>query len=56
MNNLELRKIMKEKKVPMWKIADYLHVHENTISRLFRHELSNEKKEKIYQIIIKLSE
>lgn len=51
-NNADLRKAMKERKVPVWKIADALGCHENTVLRMFRHEIAGEEKERIMQIIL----
>lgn len=51
-NNVELRQAMKERKVPVWKIADVLGCHENTVLRMFRHEITGEEKERIMQIIM----
>lgn len=40
MNNVEIRAELKAAKIPYWKIADILGVHENTIMRKLRHELT----------------
>ena len=44
MSNTEIRAELKAAKIPYWKIADKLGVHENTIIRRRRKELSNEDK------------
>ena len=44
MSNTEIRAELKAAKIPYWKIADKLGVHENTIIRRMRKELSNEDK------------
>lgn len=41
MNNVEIKNEMKAAKIPYWKIADVLGVHENTIMRKLRHELTD---------------
>ena len=41
MNNAEIKAEMKAAKIPYWKIADVLGVHENTIMRKLRHELTD---------------
>ena len=41
MNNVEIKAEMKAAKIPYWKIADVLGVHENTIMRKLRHELTD---------------
>lgn len=51
MNNKEIRNLMKQKKVPMWQIADALSVSEMTVSRMFRHKLS-EKEENLIKSVI----
>jgi hypothetical protein len=45
MANSELRKALKANKIPYWQIADKLGVHENTIIRRMRHELSEADRE-----------
>ncbi len=42
MNNIEIKAELKASKIPYWKIADKLGVHENTIIRRMRKELSEE--------------
>ena len=41
MNNVEIKAELKAAKIPYWKIADILGVHENTIMRKLRHELTD---------------
>lgn len=41
MNNVEIKTELKAAKIPYWKIADILGVHENTIMRKLRHELTD---------------
>lgn len=40
MTNTEIRAELKAAKIPYWKLADKLNVHENTIVRRMRKELS----------------
>lgn len=47
--NVELKR--KKGKIPYWMIAEKLSIHENTIVRWFRQELSDKKKERISQAI-----
>ena len=42
MTNADIRAELKAAKIPYWKIADKLGVHENTIVRRIRKELSEE--------------
>lgn len=54
MSNTELRAELKAAKIPYWKIADKLGVHENTVIRLMRHELSCEDRERINKAIAEI--
>lgn len=40
--------------IPNWLIAEKLGIHENSFYRLLRHELSEEKKQEILNIIEKI--
>lgn len=42
MNNTEIRAELKAAKIPYWKVAEKLGVHENTIVRRMRKELSDD--------------
>ena len=44
MNNVEIKDELKAAKIPYWKIADIFGVHENTIARKLRHELTDSDK------------
>lgn len=55
MNNKEIRQLIFEKNIPMWKIAKEYGCTDSTFSRKLREELSIEEKEKIISIINKLS-
>ena len=50
-NNIEVRTALKEKKVPYWMIAEELGVSENTVTRWMRHELDQETKQRVLDII-----
>ena len=41
----------KANKVPLWKIADALGISEASMTRLLRHDLSDEKETQILEII-----
>lgn len=47
----DIRRAMKAKNITVWKMADLLNVSEMTVYRLFRHELPDEKKRQIMQLI-----
>lgn len=50
--NIEVRKA--KGKIPNWIIAEKLGIHENSLYRLLRQELSKDKKEEILSIIHEL--
>lgn len=54
--NKELRTWLKDNGIPIWKIADGLSVSEMTVTRMFRHELPDERKEEIKEIARKCRE
>jgi len=47
--NQDLRK--EKGRIPAWAIAEKLQVHENTVYRMFRSNLSKEKKKEILKAI-----
>ena len=49
--NSEIRNLMKEKKIPVYAVAAVMGVHENTIFRRLRFELSPEEKAEFTRII-----
>lgn len=56
MPNREIKKAASAAKVKLWQIADELGIADCTFSRKLRYELSAGEKQKIYEIIKKLSE
>ena len=56
MKNLDIRQEVKENGLYLWQIADKLSISDNWLSRLLRHELSDEKKSEIRAIIKELKE
>lgn len=56
MKNLDIRQEVKENGLYLWQIADKLNISDNWLSRLLRHELSDEKKSEIRSIIKELKE
>ncbi len=54
--NSEIIEAIKTTKTPAWAIAHELGVHENTILRRLRFELSEQDKQKYLAIIDKLSQ
>lgn len=55
MANKEIRRTARANGVPLWKIADKLGISEPTMSRKLRHELPEEQKTKILNIINELA-
>lgn len=53
--NHELRSAAKSADVPLWKIADALHVSEPTMTRKLRRELDEDEKARILGIISALT-
>lgn len=56
MKNQEIRTAAKEKHVPLWKVAEKLNLQDYQLSRKLRHELPEEEKNIILQIISELAE
>lgn len=50
-SNLEIRKKAKQESVYLWEIAEKLAISECHFIRKLRHELSQEEKDKIFNII-----
>lgn len=51
MANADVRKHAKTNHVRFWEIADFLKKSEATITRLFRHEFSDEQKADFIKVI-----
>lgn len=47
--------MLKEKKIPVYAVADVMGVHENTFFRRLRYELSEQDKQTFKRIINELS-
>jgi len=56
MTNKEVKDYAKNKGVYMWQIADGLNISIETLTRRFRHELLENDKQKIIELINKLEE
>lgn len=54
--NNDLRSEIKEKGIFYWQIANKLNIYPGTLSVWLRHELPNEKKERIRSVIKDLSQ
>lgn len=55
MANEEIRQKAKQSNVTFWMIADEMGMAESTFTRLMRHELSEDQKQSILQMIEKIS-
>lgn len=55
MKNLELRKAAKAAGIPLWRIADAIGVGEATMTRKLRHELPENKKKQLLNLIKQLA-
>lgn len=51
MANNDIREAAKQKRIPLWKIADALGITDASFSRKLRHELNEDKKQQIKTII-----
>ena len=55
MKNLELRKAAKAAGIPLWRIADAIGVVEATMTRKLRHELPENEKKQLLNLIKQLA-
>nr|DAW80311.1 MAG TPA: putative AraC family transcriptional regulator [Caudoviricetes sp.] len=57
MKNIDIRQYALEKRVKLWEVSEKMgYSHESAFSRLLRHELTEDKKQKIRAIIDELAE
>lgn len=54
--NADIRAEMKAKNIPVYAVADIMGVHENTLFRRLRHELTEQEKQEFIRIIDELSD
>lgn len=55
MSNDEIKRIAKERGIPLWRIAEKLGIRDYMLSRKMRHDLPQEEQERIIEIIDTLS-
>lgn len=56
MHNVDIRQYALEKRVKLWEVSEKLgYSHESAFSRLLRHELTEDKKQEIRNIIDELA-
>ena len=53
--NQDLRKAARDSGVPLWAIADVLHISEPTMTRKLRRELPEKEKQQMFGIIEQLA-
>lgn len=51
----EIRKYAKDRGVPLWLIADELGISEATMTRLMRHDLTNDKETEVLSAIERIA-
>lgn len=51
MTNKEIRELMKKEKIYLWQIAEVLVIHETTLIKRFRTELSDDHKNQVLTAI-----
>lgn len=51
MANQEIREEAKKRGVPLWALADRLGVSEATMTRMLRHELEEEQKRALLELV-----
>jgi len=56
MNNKKIRKTLEEHGMKQWELAELLGIHEGTLTRKLRHELSETEQIVIINLIIRESE
>lgn len=56
MRNMDLRRYAKERRVNLWQVSEAMGLsHETAFSRMLRHELPDDKKIEIREIINKIA-
>lgn len=57
MANKDIREYAKENGVKLWEVSEYMgYAHETAFSRVLRHELEEDKKWEIKQVIDKIAD
>ena len=54
--NADIRKAAKDAGVSLWEIADTLNISEPTVTRMLRHELSDDRKQELLRTIASIAE
>ena len=56
MANNDIKKEIKSSNLYQWQVAEALKMHDSNFSKMLRHELPEDKKEKIRSVIKELSQ
>ena len=51
MTNKEIRELMKKEKIYLWQVAEVLVIHETTLIKRFRTEMSDDHKKQVLTAI-----
>lgn len=51
MTNKEIRELMKKEKIYLWQVAEVLVIHETTLIKRFRTEMSDDHKNQVLTAI-----
>ena len=51
MTNREIRELMKKEKIYLWQVAEVLVIHETTLIKRFRTEMSDDHKNQVLTAI-----
>lgn len=51
MTNKEIRELMKKEKIYLWQVAEVLVIHETTLIKCFRTEMSDDHKNQVLTAI-----
>ena len=51
MTNIEIRELMKKEKIYLWQVAEVLVIHETTLIKRFRTEMSDDHKNQVLTAI-----
>ncbi len=51
MTNREIRELMKKEKIYLWQVAEVLVIHETTLKKRFRTEMSDDHKNQVLTAI-----
>lgn len=56
MNNQQIREVMRENNIYMWQVAKKLNICETSFCKLFREELTQERKQQVLSAIMEIKQ